>query len=254
MTGNVPNIEQIVAEVVRRLKLLADAPEPSLSRPVAAAAPVASPQSTITQSAATQSAATQSKHQELTLDARVVTTATLHGRLNGVRRVLVNQRAVVTPSVKDELRKRGIRLEVCSEANCATTAADLTVVRCLCLPEAVRAAASLPLPNGAAEQLCGELGSAVRCAAESVREAGSVAVVLTDQSLAAVCLLNRHTHVRAARARSVDEVKQAILAIGANALVIDPGAVTTNQWHVMIQTCRKDLPRGCPPALQTRSV
>ncbi len=53
MTGDVPNIEQIVAEVVRRLKLLADAPEPSLSRPVAAAAPVASSQSTITQSAAT---------------------------------------------------------------------------------------------------------------------------------------------------------------------------------------------------------
>ena len=160
----------------------------------------------------------------------------------------------MTPSVKDELRKRGIRLEICSEANCASAAADLTVARCLRSPEAVRAATSLPLPSGAAERLCEELGAAVQCVAESVRDARHVAVLLTDESLAAVCLLNRHAHVRAARARSVDEVRQAIRAIGANVLVIDPGAVTTNQWHVMIQACRKDLPRGCPPALQAGSV
>lgn len=47
----------------------------------------------------------------LELTERLITLATLPGRLEGVQRITVMQDAVVTPAVFDELRDRGIRLE-----------------------------------------------------------------------------------------------------------------------------------------------
>ncbi|QDU29959.1 hypothetical protein ETAA8_50770 [Anatilimnocola aggregata] len=77
------DIDRIVAEVVRRL------------RPLLAASP----------------AAPVEKSNELKLNDKVVTLRTLHGRLEGISRLIVDQRAVVTPAVKDELRQRGISWE-----------------------------------------------------------------------------------------------------------------------------------------------
>ncbi len=47
---------------------------------------------------------------ELILSERVVSLATLSGRLENIRKVVVAQRAIVTPSVRDELRQRSIEL------------------------------------------------------------------------------------------------------------------------------------------------
>jgi hypothetical protein len=73
------DIERIVQEVVRRLL--------SLGMQV-----TAKPQST------------------LTIDDRVVSLTTLEGRLEGVQQLMVEPKAVVTPSVRDELRARKIEL------------------------------------------------------------------------------------------------------------------------------------------------
>lgn len=48
---------------------------------------------------------------DLRLSERLVTLATLDGRLAGVSRVIVPIRAVVTPAVRDELKRKNIRLE-----------------------------------------------------------------------------------------------------------------------------------------------
>lgn len=48
---------------------------------------------------------------ELTVGERLITLATLHGKLDGVARVCVSKRAVVTPAVRDELSKRQIELK-----------------------------------------------------------------------------------------------------------------------------------------------
>ena len=45
------------------------------------------------------------------LTERLVTMATLDGRLANARRLIVGKKAVVTPLVKDELNKRKITLE-----------------------------------------------------------------------------------------------------------------------------------------------
>jgi hypothetical protein len=48
---------------------------------------------------------------ELVLTERLITLATVQGRLNEIERLVVPRRAVVSPSVRDELRVRRIELE-----------------------------------------------------------------------------------------------------------------------------------------------
>lgn len=47
---------------------------------------------------------------DLGIEGNLVTLATLRDRLDGVGKLLVSRRAVVTPAVIDELKKRGIAL------------------------------------------------------------------------------------------------------------------------------------------------
>ena len=47
---------------------------------------------------------------DLTLTEKLITTRTLENRLTGISRLLVPSRAVVTPAVKDELKKHQIEL------------------------------------------------------------------------------------------------------------------------------------------------
>ena len=51
-----------------------------------------------------------SGNSELKLSDRIVTLATIEGRLDGVQQLVVPAKAVVTPSVNDELRDRNIEL------------------------------------------------------------------------------------------------------------------------------------------------
>jgi len=77
-------IDRIVAEVVRRLRTLMASSSP---------APV------------------KFTSNELHLDEKVITLRTLEGRLEGINKVIVATRAVITPAVKDELRQRKIAWE-----------------------------------------------------------------------------------------------------------------------------------------------
>ena len=53
---------------------------------------------------------TEASSRELVLEERLVTLATLHGRLNGVEQIVVKRKALITPAVRDELKKRNIVL------------------------------------------------------------------------------------------------------------------------------------------------
>jgi hypothetical protein len=79
MTFSEEQVEWIVAEVLRRLGV---AGEERSSSPVT----------------------------ELRVTQRVVTMRLIEGRLTGVKRIVVNRRAVITPAVKDELKHRKIEL------------------------------------------------------------------------------------------------------------------------------------------------
>jgi len=50
---------------------------------------------------------------ELRMNDKLVSLATLEGRLAGVRRLIVGPHAIVTPAAKDRLRDQGIELVRC---------------------------------------------------------------------------------------------------------------------------------------------
>lgn len=85
MSFSEEQVEWIVVEVIRRLKLLGTSAE--------------------TQGAAPSNA-------DLYVSERVVTLRTIEGRLAGAKRLVVMPRTIVTPAVKDELKARNIDLVV----------------------------------------------------------------------------------------------------------------------------------------------
>jgi hypothetical protein len=87
MTFTEEQVERIVVEVIRRLELIRVAGDERNSSPVG----------------------------ELRITDRVVTMRSIEGRLNGVTRIVVKRRAVVTPAVRDELKQRKIELVEASE-------------------------------------------------------------------------------------------------------------------------------------------
>ncbi|MEE3372419.1 MAG: hypothetical protein VX346_23990 [Planctomycetota bacterium] len=52
----------------------------------------------------------EDRETDLEIDTRVVSLETLSGRLEGIGRLVVKADAVVTPSVRDDLRQRNIEL------------------------------------------------------------------------------------------------------------------------------------------------
>ena len=77
------DVERIVAEVIRRLRAMDSSPAPAAPGPVV---------------------------HDLVVTDRVITMRTVEGRLEGVQRLLVPAKAVVTPAVRDELKQRKIEL------------------------------------------------------------------------------------------------------------------------------------------------
>ena len=119
MNSDNQNIEWIVAEVLRRLEQLADAPAGQQQPPKAAPKPPAKERS---KPNGRQNAT------DLVVDARVVSLTTIGGRLAGKKRLVVRPGAVVTPSVRDELRKRGLKLERSDETEATENAESELVV------------------------------------------------------------------------------------------------------------------------------
>ena len=80
-------IERIVREVIRRLQAM-DAKKPEAVQP--AAAPVTG---------------------ELVLSDRLITAATILGVPKGTTKVVIANRAILTPLARDEARDRGIKID-----------------------------------------------------------------------------------------------------------------------------------------------
>ena len=51
------------------------------------------------------------ENKDLIVDESVISMATLEGRLGGIRRVVIEERAVITPAARDELNDQGIELQ-----------------------------------------------------------------------------------------------------------------------------------------------
>jgi hypothetical protein len=190
----------------------------------------------------------------LVLDGRVVTLADLKGRLDKQQSVTVPTNAVVTPAVRDYLRERKVAL-VRREVNSRAAQPGMRLV--------VGATESKSNPGDVLKQITtqgiqvelvagGSLTAVTESVVEQVKRDNTLGLLLTDQAAAAVCLVNRQSGVRAAAARNLVEVEEAIRQIGVNLLVIHPQWQSNYAVRQMVQRYSSGAPHACPEALKSR--
>jgi pyruvate/2-oxoglutarate dehydrogenase complex dihydrolipoamide acyltransferase (E2) component len=255
------DIERIVRYVLQELQRTGAASNSSSSAvaatadkpPVAASGRQAeisekSPRAAATLPSANASVAA-SKDGRLLLTGRVVTLAAIDGRWSGLRQLVVPPRAIVTPAVRDELRRRNVALTFAAPSANATPATPLLLT--LLVHTGAGDAASL-VAALAAESVVVRQENLDCLIASCERLAGALAaarglgLLLTRHATAAICLANRHRGVRAVLASEALTTAAAAVAVGANLLVADPVALGPARLkRIVLDYCRSGV-RPCP--------
>lgn len=212
-------LDQIIAEVVRRLS--------------AAAA-----------GGTLDQASRQARGQvgTLAIDDRVVTLNSVDGRLDGLRRLIVQRRAIVTPALRDELNKRGIELDRGGESGSMRRETTVSIVRCH--------QTKAPVVPGVEDVTATSLEALVRLVSERVADPTRRVIVLMGQTALALCALNRNKTVRAAPANSIDAVRAASRTIAANVLVVDPAHLGRVQIMGLVRALEGEEVRAIPEGLK----
>lgn len=168
---------------------------------------------------------------ELTLPGRVITLADVEDRLEGIRRVVLQPRAVVTPAVRDLLQQRGISVfyggPQAATADAGAKMAHTPTIAVLLVTRRITAQQldNLLRPEGVTAEYesfeC--LIRAADRAAQLCRQ-GKLVVIITRHMAAEVCLANRLKGVRAIGGRNVQDIAADATSVGANVLVADLNA------------------------------
>jgi hypothetical protein len=212
MNADASQIDRIVREVMRQLM----APDAAASAVTAAAVP--SPSSPPSHS---------NSPRTLAIADRVITMASLSGRLVGVTRVQVRPNAVVTPLVVDWLREQGIGLE--RHAPTADSAATSKPFVWLVADDEHAARVTPWLDQAAvAWQRCPNLDDLITQLTDKSATRPRRAIVLTSAWAAVACQANRHPAVRAAAVHSVPMLREAGQQLDVNVLVLDPTQTSSN--------------------------
>jgi len=229
------DIERVVREVMAQLGVSSQA--------VAKPAPVAPADAPL--------AVSPAREDGLFVDSRVVTLESIAGRLNGAKQLVVAPGSLVTPSVRDELRRRGITLvrdNAAKNTHKPLAPVLLVVGRTGHDPEQAvqmmrqQGIEVLVESSDCLIEATGKLAAAVT--------GRSLGVLWTRHTAVGLCLANRHGGVRAVLASNVRATSAAIDAVGANVLVIDPSVGTTyEKKQVLREFCLGGM-RECPEALK----
>jgi hypothetical protein len=187
----------------------------------------------------------------LEISERVVTWARLKDRLSGIKRLVVPPGAVLTPSVRDELRKRNIQLQTASGTNqpAGSASAKLLIAAATGPYDAEAAIKTVTAEAGNAERIgTGVLAEAIgqlRGRAEAMP-----AVLLTSEPAAALCLANRYSELRAVGATDPATVSLACQSIGANLLILNPVRSSATEIRGMVRQFLQGSHK-CPADWQT---
>jgi len=238
------DVERVVREVLAELRLAADAPSSVEPQPPRADSPDTS-----------QSQPEANAHSdELVVGSRVVTMADVDNRLEAVKRLVVPPQAVVTPAVRDELRRKNVSLAYAEPAE-GEAAGPLRLAMLLAatsfdpaaLIEALRregidtAARKSDCLIAACDTLAGELS-----------RPETLGVLLTSQPAAGLCLANRLKGVRAVSGATTSAVDDDAASVGANLLVADPARNSLFQLKQMVSEFSRYGPRECPRVFHER--
>ena len=230
------DIERIVREVMAQL----GAASQSVAAPAPAAASLAIPPAV--------------RDGDVFVDARVVTLESIAGRLQGAKQLMVPARALVTPSVRDELRRKGVALVRGS----AATGVRKELVRVVLVVGRTShdPAAAVQMLSREGIDVQTETADCMIAAADklaaAVASGQALGLLWTRHVAVGLCLANRHAGVRAILASGVSATAAAVSAVGANVLVVDPAAGTAyEKKQVLRDFCLGGI-RECPEALKER--
>ena len=234
-------IEQIVREVVARL-----ASQPLTTQVVRSTTGESSRNSNFP---ATENGSTAA----VEIESKVISLADLDGRLNGTKQLVLRRGAVVTPAARDLLRQSGVDVSYRVAEKRKDTARVGLIVGMTDTGFEPSALLSLLRQDGAmVEQIAssGLLG-VVDEMTDHVARGGKQGLLLTGQTMAAICVANRVKGVRAVGAQSVRDVHAAMVEVGVNLLVVDPARLTQFEMRRMVAELQRGK-RNCPPTLASR--
>lgn len=242
MAGYEGDLEAIVREVLARLQQLGgeQAGGPAAGRE-AGGTPLPRP-----------AASPAGRSDQLHLEQRTITLGLVQGRLQGIKEVLVPAGAVVTPSVRDELRKRQIPLRVQNPAaDAAPQPAGLVLGVAGPTAVAEAALAVVQAESAAAKRIAGDgVLDVVQQVTQIMGDHNQIGLLLTDRPAVALCLANRHRRIRAAWGVNAAAVRQSAGLIGANLLVVDPSQHGLFELRGIIRAFVEG-PHDCPAAYRT---
>lgn len=256
MTANNLDIDRLVREVMRRLRALSaggsragnangspDGSAPPIDSDRSAPEPAASPAS---------EPASQTKPE---IRQRVISLETLNGHLHAGRSIRVPQGAVVTPSARDELKRRGVRIEYVppvGSGGAQPAPLLLATWQTDCCPRPL--AQAVRADGFETTQLQASPDSLDRLVQSLDQPANCWGILLTDKPSLALCLANRSPGVRAAWAMDQRSVTDAAQSLGANLLILEPARHTLPAMINLARAFLRNGNRGCPDAVQQRTA
>lgn len=164
---------------------------------------------------------------------RLLTLASLEGKLAGIRKILVPKQTVVTPAVKDFLRKQKIDLEWSLDSEkqaCSRNSSKIWLALHIIPKEPVALIDFLAKQGNVTKESFSCIVKTVHAAVDWARQnPDSRLVIVSSFAAAAVCLANRYRELRAIRAVGTGQVAADTKEINANLMVIDPYGISPYQ-------------------------
>ena len=191
---------------------------------------------------------------DLFVDSPVVTLESIAGRLHGARQLMVPPGALVTPAVRDELRRNGVAL-IRGIATASVRNGDPRLVLIVGPPRHdVTAVVQMLTQEGidVRTETSACMIAATDKLAAAVAPGQSLGLLWTRHVAAGLCLANRHAGVRAVLASGISATTAAVSAVGANVLVVDPAVGTAyEKKRILRDFCLGGI-RQCPETLKER--
>lgn len=226
------DIETIVRQVIADLAGSGSAPASPVMTSPATASPVTTSPIVLAkkQESTLSSTSLPSSDDMLRLNDKLVTIASLDGKLSGIKKIQIARKTVVTPAVHDHLRKQNILLEVVAET---PGIAETNQTIAFDAPVWVALHHLKKEPSSLLEFLEKQWKldrESFRCIIKTVQAAVDQQkrfpelrmIILTSLTAPALCLANRHHELRAILGQNTNQIPRDTKAVGANMLVLDP--------------------------------
>ncbi len=184
---------------------------------------------------------------------RVVTLAGIGDRLLSARRLVIRPRAVVTPAVRDELRRRNVALIVEDHAVAASGPGKIAIAVLgsrIDPASLVGELTRLGMAVGLQQFDC--LIRATNDMAAKLKNPGTAGVLLSNYGAIAMCLANRHQTVRAVLASDESRTASDAVSVGANMLVVEPRRMAPESMLPIVTAFCRQGPGECPEELRER--